>query len=79
MGEGLYLRAGEDREWNKVRAMTDKEYYAHCREGKPPEDWHRLEDHLKEVAEMARGVANELGAGDWGYLAGLRSDPGWEE
>ena len=38
--------------------MKDKEYYAHCREGKPPQDWHRLEDHLKEVAKMARGVAN---------------------
>jgi hypothetical protein len=35
-----------------------KEFYAHSREGKPPEEWHRLEDHLKEVAEMARGFAN---------------------
>jgi len=38
--------------------MTDKEYYAHSREGKPPKYWHRLEDHLMGVAEMARGVAN---------------------
>jgi len=30
------------------------EYYAHSKEGKPVEEWHRLEDHLKNVAEMAR-------------------------
>jgi hypothetical protein len=30
------------------------EFYAHSRDGKLPEDWHRLEDHLKAVAEMAR-------------------------
>jgi len=46
--------------------MKDKEYYAHSREGKPPKDWHRLEDHLKAVAEMARSFANDFGAGDWG-------------
>jgi hypothetical protein len=73
-GEGLYLRAGEDREWNKVQAMTDKEYYAHSREGKPPKYWHHLEDHLKSVAEMARGFADDFGAGEWGYLAGLWHD-----
>ena len=46
------------------------EYYAHSREGKPPKDWHRLEDHLKRVAEMARAFAEDFDAGDWGYLAG---------
>jgi CRISPR-associated endonuclease/helicase Cas3 len=47
------------------------EYYAHSREGKPPRDWHRLEDHLRTVAEMARSFANDFGAGDWAYLAEL--------
>ena len=47
------------------------EYYAHSKEGKPPEDWHRLIDHLKKVSEMARAFANDFDAGDWGYLAGL--------
>jgi HD superfamily phosphohydrolase YqeK len=56
--------------------MTDKEYHAHSREGKPLEDWHRLEDHLKSVAEMARGFADNFGAGDWGYVAGLWHDLG---
>jgi CRISPR-associated endonuclease/helicase Cas3 len=51
--------------------MKDKKYYAHSLEGKPPEDWHRLEDHLKAIAEMARRFADDFGAGEWGYLAGL--------
>ena len=55
--------------------MRDK-YYAHSREGKPPEDWHRLEDHLEKVAEMARRFADDFYAGDWGYLAGLWHDIG---
>ena len=46
------------------------EFYAHSRNGKPPEEWHRLEDHLKKVAEMARSFANDFHAGDWAYLAG---------
>jgi hypothetical protein len=44
------------------------EYYAHSRDGKPPKDWHRLEDHLKAIAEMARAFANGFNAGDWGCL-----------
>ena len=52
------------------------EYYAHSKEGKPREEWHRLEDHLKKVAEMARDFANDFGAGEWGYLAGLWHDLG---
>ena len=56
--------------------MKDKKYYAHSREGKSPEDWHRLEDHLKEVAEMARGFADSFSAGERAYLAGLWHDLG---
>jgi len=40
------------------------EYYAHSQTGTPKENWHRLEDHLKKVAEMARNFANEFDAGD---------------
>jgi CRISPR-associated endonuclease/helicase Cas3 len=50
----------------------DKKYYAHTLEGKPPSDWQPLEEHLKNVAEMTRLFADAFGAGDWGYLAGLR-------
>ena len=56
--------------------MKDKEYYAHSAEGKPSKDWHRLDDHLKKVAEMSREFADEFGAGEWGYLAGLWHDLG---
>jgi hypothetical protein len=35
------------------------EFYAHSLNGKPPEDWHRLQDHLKKVAEMARTFTEE--------------------
>jgi CRISPR-associated endonuclease/helicase Cas3 len=52
------------------------EFYAHSRNGKPPEDWHRIEDHLKRVAEMARSFANDFHAGDWAYLAGRWHDLG---
>ena len=54
----------------------DKEYYAHSLEGKPPSDWQPLEEHLKNVAEMARSFADAFNAGDWGYLAGLWHDIG---
>jgi CRISPR-associated endonuclease/helicase Cas3 len=53
-----------------------KEYYAHSREGEPLENWHRLEDHLKSAAELARKFAADFNAGDWGYLAGLWHDVG---
>jgi CRISPR-associated endonuclease/helicase Cas3 len=52
------------------------EFYAHSREGKPPEDWHRLEDHLNKVAEMARSFAKDFNAGEWAYLAGRWHDLG---
>ena len=51
-------------------------YYAHSLPGRPQEEWQLLEDHLKNVAEMARGFAEEFGAGEWGYLAGLWHDLG---
>ena len=43
------------------------EYYAPSLEGRPPDEWHLLEEHLRNVAKMAA----EFGSGEWGYLAGL--------
>jgi CRISPR-associated endonuclease/helicase Cas3 len=54
----------------------NRKYYAHTLEGKPPSDWQLLEEHLKNVAELARRFAEDFGAGDWGYLAGLWHDLG---
>ena len=53
----------------------DKKYYAHSLEGKPPSEWQRLDEHLNNVAEMARSFAEKFGAGDWGYLARLKKRP----
>ena len=47
------------------------EYYAHSLDGKPPKYWQPLEEHLKNVAEIARTFADAFGAGEWGYMAGL--------
>ena len=55
---------------------SQQEYYAHSLPGRPPEEWQRLDEHLKNVAEMARGFADAFGAGEWGYLAGLWHDLG---
>jgi CRISPR-associated endonuclease/helicase Cas3 len=55
------------------------EYYAHSKEGRPLSEWQPLEEHLKNVAEMARGFADSFGAGDWGYLAGLWHDLGKDQ
>lgn len=54
----------------------NKEYYAHSKEGEPPSEWHRLNEHLQEVAKIASSFAEAFGALDWGYLAGLWHDIG---
>jgi len=53
-----------------------EEFYAHSRDGKPPENWQKLEEHLNNVAEMARKFSNDFNAGDGGYLAELWHDLG---
>lgn len=55
---------------------TQKNSYAHTREGKPPEEWHLLKDHLESTAKLARRFADSFGAGDWTYLTGLWHDLG---
>jgi hypothetical protein len=50
---------------------TISNYYAHSKEGTPPSEWQPLDVHLENVAELARDFAEELGAGDWDYLARL--------
>lgn len=53
-----------------------KKYYAHSLEGKPPSEWQPLEEHLKNVAELAKEFATDFGSGDWAYVAGLWHDIG---
>ena len=47
------------------------EFYAHSIEGKPVDEWHRLEEHLKNTAEFAASFAAEFGCREWDYIAGL--------
>ncbi|WP_299983881.1 hypothetical protein [Desulfobacula sp.] len=56
----------------------DKKYYAHSLEGKPPSEWQLLEEHLKNVAEMARLFANAFCVGDWRYLVWFQHGLGRE-
>jgi CRISPR-associated endonuclease/helicase Cas3 len=53
-----------------------KQYYAHSLEGKPPSEWHKLEEHLRGTAERATKFAAEFGCSEWGYLTGLWHDLG---
>ena len=41
----------------------DKEYYAHSLEGKPPSEWQQLDEHLNNVAVMARSFAEKFDCG----------------
>lgn len=52
------------------------EFYAHSIDGKPVEEWHRLEAHLIGTAKLAASFAAEFGCGEWGRLAGLWHDIG---
>jgi len=53
-----------------------RKFYAHSKNGEPPENRQLLEEHLKNVADMAREFAGEFKAEEWGYLAGLWHDLG---
>lgn len=53
-----------------------KEYYAHSLEGRPQKEWQRLEEHLRNVAQLARQSADPFGGGDWAFIAGFLHDIG---
>ncbi|MBU0699701.1 hypothetical protein KKE26_00140 [bacterium] len=46
-------------------------HFAHSVKGKPVEEWHLLDEHLKETAKLSEDFAAEFGCGEWGNLAGL--------
>lgn len=53
-----------------------KKYYAHSKKDQPPENWQPLEEHLKNVADLAAKFAEPFGAQEWACLAGLWHDVG---
>lgn len=50
-------------------------HYAHSLEGRPLKEWQPLEDHLKQVADLAECFSSAYAPG-WGRLAGLWHDAG---
>ncbi len=51
-------------------------FYAHSKEGAPPDQWQPLQDHLSNTAKLAAEMAGQFGCSEWGYLAGLWHDLG---
>lgn len=51
-------------------------FYAHSTSNPDKSDWQGLEDHLRNVANLAERFADIFGAGDWGKTAGLLHDAG---
>ena len=49
-------------------------FFAHSLDGRPADEWHQLDEHLKGTAELAGSFAAEFGCGEWGRLAGLWHD-----
>jgi len=55
---------------------VSEKYYAHTKPGRLVEEWQPLEEHLMNVAEMARTFGGDFGAGKWAYFAGFWHDLG---
>jgi len=53
-----------------------QESFAHTKEGRPPAEWQRLDEHLRSVSRLAQDFAAVFGSGPWGELAGLWHDLG---
>jgi HD superfamily phosphodiesterase len=51
-------------------------FYAHSKEGRPPEEWQPLEEHLGNVAKLAAEFAKPFGGEEWARAAGLLHDLG---
>jgi CRISPR-associated endonuclease/helicase Cas3 len=51
-------------------------YYAHSKEGRPPEEWQELDEHLRNVAERAAMFASVFQSADWAWNAGWLHDIG---
>lgn len=51
-------------------------YYAHTSKDEPPEKWQPLEEHLKNVSELAAGFCKPFDAEEWGRAAGMLHDLG---
>jgi len=50
-----------------------RQYYAHSHSDYPNDQskWQKLEEHLRNVAELARTFAEPFGSGEWAWNAEL--------
>ncbi len=55
--------------------MSNK-FYAHTPSDHDPNKWHDLKEHLDEVAGLAEGFAQKIGAGKIAHYVGLFHDIG---
>lgn len=51
-------------------------YYAHSLKGRPREEWQEIEEHLRNVALLAKKFASEFSAGEWAFTVGIMHDIG---
>ncbi|MDD3276295.1 MAG: CRISPR-associated helicase Cas3' [Kiritimatiellales bacterium] len=51
-------------------------FYAHSKENQPPETWQPLDEHLKNVADLAADFAKPFESEDWAWDAGWLHDLG---
>lgn len=56
--------------------MSMSQLYAHSLAGRPIDEWHPLDEHLRNVAARAAEFAAALDSADWGWNAGLIHDVG---
>lgn len=56
--------------------MEFQTYYAHSLPNHPESDWEPLNEHLSQVAALAKEFADSFGGGAYGRLAGLWHDLG---
>ncbi|HHO76007.1 MAG TPA: CRISPR-associated endonuclease Cas3'', partial [Deltaproteobacteria bacterium] len=55
---------------------VDNVFYAHTKEGEPPEEWQRLEDHLEKTSKLAASFASMFNSADWAKTVGILHDLG---
>ncbi|HMO50369.1 MAG TPA: CRISPR-associated helicase Cas3' [Kiritimatiellia bacterium] len=59
-----------------MAAGSIQDLYAHSLKDQPVECWQKLEDHLRQVAELAAAFAKPFGASDWALVSGWWHDLG---
>jgi CRISPR-associated endonuclease/helicase Cas3 len=60
----------------KYFKMKNKQLYAHTKEGRPPNEWQLLSQHLANVAQIADRCADKFQSAGWGWNAAWIHDLG---